>query len=245
MPMKCPRCRYEWESKIPQPKECPRCKGRMDYRPGPVGAPKLLKKGGEKVMTNKLPWATAAVIIVVAAIGAWTIFGAAPAAPPTAGTAGVSATLGTGTVFGSWPDNSGIENIYIMPTGQTYTDNMADSGNALVTLTYSGDSDNIPYDTQFAIVVAVTGHTDNMGQLTEAYMKVALGATTSSTDWSIPYENSDDNNAIDEYEFQTSDGTWVRFNVVWDNNASYYQLTADDNLNISAVDLWLRGPVTG
>jgi len=30
---KCPRCGYEWESKVPRPKECPRCKQRLDSRP--------------------------------------------------------------------------------------------------------------------------------------------------------------------------------------------------------------------
>ena len=29
--MRCPRCGYKWEAKIPKPKECPRCKGRLDF----------------------------------------------------------------------------------------------------------------------------------------------------------------------------------------------------------------------
>jgi len=29
--MKCPRCRYEWESRKDNPKACPRCKSRLDY----------------------------------------------------------------------------------------------------------------------------------------------------------------------------------------------------------------------
>jgi len=68
---------------------------------------------------------------------------------------------------------------------------------------------------------------------------VALGATTSSGTWSIPYENSADSQ---EHVFFTSNGTIIRFNVVWDNNGNYYQLQADDNLIINHVDLWLRGP---
>lgn len=27
--MKCPRCGYEWKSKIANPQNCPRCKGRI------------------------------------------------------------------------------------------------------------------------------------------------------------------------------------------------------------------------
>ncbi len=197
-------------------------------------------------MTNKLPWATAAVIIVVAAIGAWTIFGAAPAAPPTAGTASITATLGTGTVFGAPPDDSGIEAIYIMATGQDYTENMADyPDNHLENIFNSAETVDIAYDTRFDICVAVTGHTDNMGLLNADYMRVTLGAYTDLGEWNIPYENSDDNATIDESIFKASDGTTIRFNVVWDNNGNGYELKADDNLEMENVGLWLRGPVTG
>lgn len=240
--MKCPRCGYEWEPKTPHPKECPRCKARLDYRPGPVGAPRIRmeKKEVKKEMTSKLPWATAVGIIVVAAIGAWALW---PTAEIPSRAATVTAVVGPGTAFAAYPDNSGIENIYIVKTGQTYTENFSGLGtdNVLGTISSTGASVSIPYDTQFAIVVAVTGHKDNMGQLTNAYMKVALEANTDSSDWSITYENSDDDATIDEYTFYPSDGTWVRFNVVWDNDGNYYQLKADDNLNITAVDLWLRG----
>lgn len=30
--MKCPKCNYEWESRIKDPKACPRCKSRLDYQ---------------------------------------------------------------------------------------------------------------------------------------------------------------------------------------------------------------------
>jgi uncharacterized paraquat-inducible protein A len=26
----CPRCQYQWEPRVPDPKECPRCKARLD-----------------------------------------------------------------------------------------------------------------------------------------------------------------------------------------------------------------------
>lgn len=28
--MICPRCKYEWNTRIEYPKECPRCKKRLD-----------------------------------------------------------------------------------------------------------------------------------------------------------------------------------------------------------------------
>lgn len=30
--MRCPRCGYRWEPKVPKPKECPRCKCRLDWK---------------------------------------------------------------------------------------------------------------------------------------------------------------------------------------------------------------------
>ena len=29
--MKCETCKYEWQSRIENPKACPRCKRRFDY----------------------------------------------------------------------------------------------------------------------------------------------------------------------------------------------------------------------
>ncbi len=188
-------------------------------------------------MTSKLPWAAVA-IIVVAAIGAWTLWGQAPAAQPTPGPA-----VWSNYAFGAWPDNSGIEAIYIMPTGTDYYENMADyTENDLGTITVSEGIVDIPFGTSFDICVAVSAHTENMGSLTVAYVKVALGTTTDLGAWTITYENSDDSGDIDEYEFM-DDGTFARYNVVWDNAGTGYQLAADDNLNITAVDLWLRGPI--
>ncbi|MEM3421729.1 MAG: hypothetical protein QW315_05680 [Candidatus Hadarchaeum sp.] len=244
--MKCSRCGYQWEPKVPNPKECPRCKTRLDYVSMPVGAPKRFeKKEVSKAMSSKLPW-VAAIIIVAAAVAAWALWPTAevPATVPSAG-AKITLATGSGTVFAAPPENSGIENIYIVKTGQNYTQNFSGlTDNYLAVISSNGASVIIPYDTPFAIVVAVTGHKDNMGQLTTAYLKVALGAITSSGEWSIPYENSDDNSAIKENIFY-SDSTKIRVNVVWDNGGNYYQLKADDNLIIQHVDLWLRGKYTG
>lgn len=200
-------------------------------------------------MTSKLPWAAVA-IIVVAAVGAWALWGQAPAAPPSPPTPGpstITGTLGPGTAFGAYPDdNSGIENIYIVATGQDYAEDFNDYvglDNVLGTITASAASVDIAFDTQFAIVVAVTGHTDNMGALTAVFMTVALEAAADSADWTIPYENSDDNVNVSETIFMTADGENVRFNVVWENGGNYYTLAADDNLDITNVDLWLKGQV--
>ncbi|MEM4188110.1 MAG: hypothetical protein QXN56_02960 [Candidatus Hadarchaeum sp.] len=194
-------------------------------------------------MSSKLPW-VAAIIIVAAAVAAWALWPTAevPATVPSAG-AKITLATGSGTVFAAPPENSGIENIYIVKAGQTYTENFSGlTDNYLAVISSNGASVIIPYDTPFAIVVAVTGHKDNMGQLTTAYLKVALQASTDSGDWSIAYDNSDDSK---EYIFYPSDGTKIRVNVVWDNNGNYYQLKADDNLNILHADLWLRGRYTG
>jgi len=151
--MKCPRCGYEWESKIPNPKECPRCKGRLDYTPGPVGAPKIGKKGGEKVMVSKLTWATAMILIVaVAGVGAWAILGGAPA--PTAPV--------WNSVFGlsGAHNNSGIIAIYCVkattdlttdPSTWVLNDNYYDRIDSQGTLT-------VPTLTDFYIVVEARGN---------------------------------------------------------------------------------------
>ena len=28
--MKCPKCDYEWDARVTEPKSCPRCKHRLD-----------------------------------------------------------------------------------------------------------------------------------------------------------------------------------------------------------------------
>ena len=28
--MKCDKCGYEWDGRVPHPKSCPRCKARLD-----------------------------------------------------------------------------------------------------------------------------------------------------------------------------------------------------------------------
>lgn len=37
MKVLCPKCKYEWESRVDQPKACPACKVRLDYGPYKIG----------------------------------------------------------------------------------------------------------------------------------------------------------------------------------------------------------------
>ncbi|MEW6221709.1 MAG: hypothetical protein AB1476_00085 [Candidatus Hadarchaeota archaeon] len=140
--MRCPRCDYQWEPKVPNPKECPRCKVRLDYVPGPVGAPRIkkLEKEVRKGMSSRIPWVAATLIIVVAAgLGAWMLStpltttignrveGWGGAVSTTAGWTPLHSTSGPLATYGAvnsvgWAslggtDNVGIENIYILDFG--------------------------------------------------------------------------------------------------------------------------------
>ena len=234
--MKCPRCGYEWKPKISQPKECPRCKGRMDYL-GAVGVPKI-KKGGEKEMTSKLPWATVAVIIIVAAIGAWALYGA-PAgdvSPIVGQPATISVPTAGGIAFaGGIPTDSGIENIYIMQHGLfENTENLSGHENLQ---TYSGNTaviedtglaaENIPYENYFDIVVAVKGHTDNMAYVNKENMYVRIVISNAF---------SDDENTLgtgNRYDFEDGTPTYIRTNHLFDNDGNGYKLGAGENIDIT------------
>ena len=234
--MKCPRCGYEWKPKIPQPKECPRCKGRMDYL-GAMGAPGI-KKGGEKEMTSKLPWATVAVIIVVAAIGAWALYGG-PAGEVTPGQPGtISVPTAPGIAFaGGIPTDSGIENIYIMQHKTDSYENTADlsehenlqiyQGNTAVIEDTELPAENVPYENLFDIVVAVKGHTDNMAYVVKENMYVRLVISNAF---------SDDENTLATGArslFAESAGTWIRVNHIFDNDGNGYKLRAGENIDLT------------
>jgi hypothetical protein len=236
--MKCPRCGYEWEPKIPQPKECPRCKGRLDYRVGPVGAPriKMEKKEVRKKMTGKLPWLAVA-IILVAAVGAWAVFGGAPAAPP-AGAATITAIAGQGTVFAAGipaGTASGIENVYIIATGAYVdTENLSGDPDILGVITASGGSVNIPYETAFDIVVAVKAGTDNMAYAVLENMNVSIAVSGSFT---ITEENATNKSLFENSGYGTTNG-WIRVNAIWDNGNAGYTLPAGGSITINPIKLW-------
>lgn len=247
--MKCPRCSYEWESKVPQPKECPRCKGRMDYQPRMMlRAPSLEKREVRKAMASKLPWATATAFIIIAAIGTWAIFGGAPAAPP-AGFATITATAGQGTVFAAGIPSgtaSGIENVYIVDNshGMGYNENFSGNENILGVITASAGSVNIPYETRFQIVVAVKVGSDNMAYVTKENMNVGLAAYGSFTiaDENAQAPNKHANAQLASYSHDNSGyGTtsgWLRINAIWDNGGAGYVLPAGGTLNLENIRLW-------
>jgi len=236
--MKCPRCGYEWKPKISQPKECPRCKGRMDYL-GAVGVHKI-KKGGEKEMTSKLPWATVAVIIVVAAIGAWALYGtpAGEVPPPVGQPATISVPTAPGIAFADGvPTYSGIENVYIMQHGlfentadlsdhenlQTYNSNTA------VIEQDGADPENVPYENYFDIVVAVKGHTDNMAYVIKENMYVRLVITNAFSDDETTLSTEK------RYVFDNDVGPtdWIEVNHLFDNDGNGYKLGAGENIDLT------------
>jgi len=239
--MKCPRCGYEWESKIPQPKECPRCKGRLDYVSVGTSRIRTEKKEVRKEMTSKLPWVAAAIIIVVVVgIGACTLLGQAPAETTT-----ISAVAGQGVVFaGGIPagNASGIENVYIIAHGTyTDTDNLSGNANILGVIEATTGSVNIAYETSFDIVVAVKVGTDNMAYVSVDNMNVSLAASGSFT---ITEENAggsaNSHKATTPYEnsgYGTTSG-WLRINCVWDNNGNGYKLPANGSITIDPIKLW-------
>ena len=56
-PCKCPYCNYEWQAKVPEPKECPRCKRMLgiiakDYSLSPEVI-KELSEDFDKYLANK------------------------------------------------------------------------------------------------------------------------------------------------------------------------------------------------
>ena len=234
--MKCPRCGYEWESRIPNPKECPRCKQRLNY----VGALGIKKGGVEKVITKT--WGAIAVIIVVAIGLTWYVLPkeAPPVVPPVT-------PRWSAIVFGAAPVKSGIENIYIMKSraagyGYDLSTNLSGHENIRTVITATEQEVNIPYDAKFDIVVAVKAHKDNLAYVQKENVKVEFGVTSitgtlkrDGSAISTFLENSDD---ADEYQFElTSD--YIRLNAqkgTWDN----LELTADSRFDFSAR-LWCWG----
>lgn len=214
---------------------------KLEHEAEPMGAPKVGKKGGEKEMTSKLPWAAAIVIMVAAGLGAWAILGGEPAAPtsptPPSGTATITIGPGGSVVAGDVPTYSGIENIYIVKDkleengeNQNYYDNFASLGtdNVENTITASsGQTKNINYNENFAIVVAVKGHTDNMANVVVENMHVYLSTTGTFTDT--------ENTAVTENRFIFDDGspTYIRVNHVCDNQGDWYRLPAGGSIDIT------------
>lgn len=195
--------------------------------------------------TSKLPWATAAVIVVVAAVAAWAIWGQAPAVPPT-GAATITAIVGPGTVFakGVPAENaSGIENVYIVKHSAAIdyaSTNLSSNANNLGVITDNAGTASIAYETAFDIVVAVKAGTDNMAYATKENMTVWLAASGSFT---ITGENAGGSSAshMAAYSWENSGyGTTtghLQINAVWDNAGAGYKLSAGGTLNLTSISL--------
>jgi hypothetical protein len=221
--MKCPKCGYAWESKVPNPKECPRCKIRLDYVPGPVGAPKVWKKKEvEKMMTRKLPLVAAA-IIIVAAVGAWAILGGTPTVP--------SAGPTWGYVFGENASaaNSGIVAIYLAEATTTLGTDPATwtSDNYYAKITAEGGM-TAPYETNFYIVVEARGVKPYIAYTDTDNIKVELGLTG---DISLAAENKTGAG----FDWSAVEGDNIRVSAVW----GLYSVPADGSFDYTAkVWLW-------
>jgi len=201
-------------------------------------------------MTSKLPLATVALIIVVAAaIGAWKIL-ATPQTVTPPGSAitttgqwqhvenlvvGSSNAIHTGPI----PTYSGIENIYLMDTG-TYT-NTNDLGTTTTgrmgVIESTFGSANVPYENTFDIVVAFKVNApENAAYAAKENGQIEL---TTSGGFIIGPENSLDAN---EHIFASlNPGTtsgYVRVNAVWDNGGSGYTLRPGGTLSLSSVKLF-------
>jgi hypothetical protein len=125
----------------------------LDYVPGPVGAPKIgkIKKGGEKVMTSKLPWATAAIIlVVVATVGAWILVKPVEEVP-------IKAPAWS-PIVGYVPGQGGIIAIYCVKTTTNLATNPTDwtTDNYYAKITAAGTL-TVPSLTNFYVVVEAKG----------------------------------------------------------------------------------------
>lgn len=196
-------------------------------------------------MTSRLPWATAAAILVIAAVGAWMILGPAPVEEAEEewnrvgyGLPGTATAMQTGF-------KSGIIAIHIINAANVHnylTDNLMDytldNDNRMFSMTATGQEGNITYGTDFDIVLDVVGHTDNMGDDAIAYLKGCLGfySDDGSVAW-VAADNSDDGDET-AYEAGGADDIYVNIQLATWTDLS---LIGDENLFIENVALHCRG----
>lgn len=190
-------------------------------------------------MTSKLPWATVAVIIVVAAIGVWALYGTpAGEVTPPGQPATISLPTAPGIAFaGGIPTDSGIENVYIMQHGLfENTDNLSGhenlqvySGNTAVIEQSGADPENVPYENYFDIVVAVKGHSDNMAYVVKENMYVRLVIANAFTGDETTLSTGK------RYVFDNDVGPtdWIRVNHLFDNDGNGYKLGAGENIDLT------------
>jgi len=231
--MKCPKCDYEWESRILNPKECPRCKQRLDYFV--AGAPEK-RKGGVRIRATPRTWGTVAAILIVAVIVAWAITRPQPTKPASIG-------IGGGVVvYGAAPVKSGIENIYILKSGYDNRLNLSpQTAYHLAVITGPGQTVNIPYDVAFDIVIAYKAHGDNLGYLRLDNAQIEWKVSGAYT---VSLENIPDAREI-IFENTTAIGTkvkgtdnYMRVNVV---AAKGWTLLGGQSVTLDPVTLWIWG----
>ena len=179
--VRCHRCGYGWETKSGMSfVTCPSCGYKTPRSTETPSVPRPEVRGittREVIkVTSKTPWiATAATVMIVAALGAWALWSPVPQY------ATITATLAPGTVWTTpGTENSGIEAIYIIGTTYNEWENLDGDGALLGTISYSGQSVDIPYETAFHIVVSVVVHSDNMAYVTVENMNVGLGVDSGS-----------------------------------------------------------------
>jgi hypothetical protein len=191
-------------------------------------------KEGDKMM-KKVKWAIPTAVLVLAMVLGYALISAP--APNFA-----TVKVGTNVVWAADTTYSHIENVYILKNTHAAGFDMdfgdpANQENVLGIITASGGSVNIPYETPFKIVVAVTGKApENLAYVVKENIKVELAVSGSFT---IAQENSIDAN---EYVFENSGyGTssgYLRMNVVWDNAGNGYTLPAGGSVTLDPIRLW-------
>lgn len=184
-------------------------------------------------MTSKLLWITAAaVILVAAAMGAWMIFGGAPAevTPPAPKWTAIMGMIG----------NVGIENVYFMDATKNYslTQNLSGHENILkyqgtpVVFTASGQTKDIPYNVPFDIVVAIRVPAENVAYLAKENIKLEFSATGGIT-------ITPDNTTVEElFVFENQPGVLLRLNARLDPQMRNLVLSAGSTFSWTAK-LWL------
>lgn len=157
------------------------------------------------------------------------------------------------------PENSGIENVYIMKHGSyNPSENLCNNENIYDVIEYSGDTGVLPYEVPFDIVVSVKikADADYLGDKAAAKLVAYVNPDNMKveliTSGDITFaENSVDEN---EYAFENNcpftpgahnpgSGTpddWARVNVIFDNYGNGFTIRAGGSFSYN-ITLWVWG----
>jgi len=154
------------------------------------------------------------------------------------------------------PENSGIENVYIMKHGAyNPSENLCNNENIYDVIEYSGDTGILPYEVPFDIVVTVKIKSDAetsdkdaaklVAYVNPDNMKVELitSGDINFADNSVDdNEHAFDNNCpFEPGAYNPGSGTpddWARVNVVFDNYGNGFRIRAGGSFNYS-ITLWV------